>query len=259
MPCGEAPVLVRDGGSAPRGVRPPTPLAQRGRAHPARGRGRRHRAGIGGGGAPQRDRASPIPRLQPDFRCRARCRGPVTGRIARVPSGPRSRLARGAARVRVDSPRPNEPDERGFGRREDSRRPRIAHAILKGRAADPNVVEETTIGETLAAQQHIGLGDHIEASSLAPFQLEQVERGEQPGPPAGPPVRLRVVGIVRRPLDLGDLGASGGVVIETPAFDRAYAGKIASFVERVARPDCSSRRRRQAHHRGGEPDLRTQA
>ena len=53
-------------------------------------------------------------------------------------------------------------------------------------------------------------------------------------------MRLRVVGIVRRPLDLGDLGASGGVVIETPAFDRAYAGKIASFV--------SVLRVRTAHH-----------
>jgi hypothetical protein len=105
--------------------------------------------------------------------------------------------------------------------------------VLKGRAANPDAVNETTIGESLAAQQHIGLGDHIEAASLAPSQLEQIQRGEQPGAAAGPPVRLRVVGIVRRPLDLGDLGASGGVVIETPAFDRAYAGKIASFVSVV--------------------------
>jgi ABC-type antimicrobial peptide transport system permease subunit len=108
----------------------------------------------------------------------------------------------------------------------DQDRPRI----LKGRAANPNAVDETTIGESLAAQEHIGLDDYIEAESLAPYQLAQVQRGEQPGAPAGPPVRLRVVGIVRRPLDLGDLGASGGVVLETPAFNRAYTGKIASFV-----------------------------
>ena len=258
MPCGEAPVLVRDGGSAPRGVRPPTPLAQRGRAHPARGRGRRHRAGIGGGGAPQRDRASPIPRLQPDFRHRARCRGPVAGRAARVASGPDNVDAIAVhARVRVDTARPNESGERGFGRRPHSAPIRTEPEFSKVGRRIPNAVDETTIGESLAAQQHIGLGDHIEAASLAPFQLEQVQRGEQPGAPAGPSVRLRVVGIVRRPLDLGDLGASGGVVIETPAFDRAYAGKIASFVERVAHPDCASRRRRQVHHAAARRHLRT--
>ena len=56
-----------------------------------------------------------------------------------------------------------------------------------------------------------------------------VNHGRNPGAPAGPRVRLRIVGIVRRPLDLGDLAASGGVVIETPAFDRAYKGRIAVF------------------------------
>ena len=43
------------------------------------------------------------------------------------------------------------------------------------------------------------------------------QAAEATGPPAGPHVRLRIVGIGRRPLDLGNLGASGGVVIQTPA------------------------------------------
>ena len=50
-----------------------------------------------------------------------------------------------------------------------------------------------------------------------------------PGRPAGPRLRFRIVGIVRRPLDLGRKGASGGVVILTPAFYHRYAERIGSF------------------------------
>ena len=47
--------------------------------------------------------------------------------------------------------------------------------------------------------------------------------------PTGPRVSLRIVGIVRRPLDLGDRGASGGVVVLTPAFAHAYVKQMYSF------------------------------
>jgi hypothetical protein len=101
--------------------------------------------------------------------------------------------------------------------------------VVAGRAANPDAPDEIAIGEGLAAQQHLGLGDHLDAASITPAQFVLVTHGKNPGTPAGPPVRLRIVGIVRRPLDLGDLAASGGVVIETPAFDRAYKGRIAVF------------------------------
>src|SRR5438105_7208801 len=101
--------------------------------------------------------------------------------------------------------------------------------VVAGRAADPNAPDEITIGEGLSAQQHLGLGDHLDAGSLTPAQFELANHGRNPGIPAGPRVRLRVVGIVRRPLDLGNLAASGGVVVETPAFDRTYKGRIAVF------------------------------
>ena len=45
----------------------------------------------------------------------------------------------------------------------------------------------------------------------------------------GPHVRVRIVGIDRRPLDLGVKGAAGGVLILTPAFNRAYANRIGDF------------------------------
>src|SRR5207253_6313585 len=62
-----------------------------------------------------------------------------------------------------------------------------------------------------------------------PAQFEVINHGKDPGPPAGDRLHLAIVGIYRRPLDLGDLAAAGGVVIETPAFDRASKRHIALF------------------------------
>ena len=101
--------------------------------------------------------------------------------------------------------------------------------LVRGRFANPAAVDETVIGEGLADQLHIGIGDQLVADSLSPAQLRLVFRQKNPGPPNGPIVRLRVVGVYRRPLDLGDLAASGGVVIETQAFDRAYQNRVALY------------------------------
>ena len=81
--------------------------------------------------------------------------------------------------------------------------------IVAGRAANPLAVDEVTIGEGLARLLHVGLGGHLDTSSFTPAQVAKATGGGEPGTPVGPSVRLRIVGIVRRPLDLGDLGASG--------------------------------------------------
>ena len=99
--------------------------------------------------------------------------------------------------------------------------------LVSGRFANPNASNEIMIGEGLAAQQHLRVGSDLEADSITPAQMALTIQGKSPGNPVGPLVRLRIVGIYRRPLDLGDLAAAGGVVIETPAFDRAYQGRIA--------------------------------
>ena len=102
--------------------------------------------------------------------------------------------------------------------------------IIEGRAANPRAVDEVTVGETLAAQLHLGVGDHLDAQSFTPAQVEGFFRGVGDFHTyLGPRVRLRIVGIDRRPLDLGDKGAAGGVVILTPAFNRAYANRIGDF------------------------------
>ncbi len=106
--------------------------------------------------------------------------------------------------------------------------------IISGRAPNPAAADEITIGEGLAARLHLGIGDHLDAESFSPKQVASILRGvADVGPTSGPRVRLRVVGIVRRPLDLGDRGASGGLLVLTPAFDRAYVDHIGIFGARI--------------------------
>jgi hypothetical protein len=102
--------------------------------------------------------------------------------------------------------------------------------LISGREANPEAVDEITIGEGLAKLLDLEVGGHLDARSATPEQLETVFADEDPGEPAGPDLRLRVVGIVRRPLDLGELGASGGLFALTPAFHRAYADRIGVYV-----------------------------
>jgi hypothetical protein len=96
--------------------------------------------------------------------------------------------------------------------------------VVAGRLANPDAVDEATISESLAQQTGITVGSVFATVSLTP---EQVARADFM--PKGPKPSFRVVGIVRRPADLSDLAASGGIITLTPAFDRAYKGKIALF------------------------------
>ncbi|HEY7106255.1 MAG TPA: FtsX-like permease family protein [Acidimicrobiia bacterium] len=97
--------------------------------------------------------------------------------------------------------------------------------IVSGRAADQNNPFEVTVGENLAAQLHLRVGDHLDGQSYSVAQGALSVVDQDPGPPAGPHIDLRIVGIDRRPLDLGDRGATGGVLILTRAFGREVAGK----------------------------------
>jgi hypothetical protein len=98
--------------------------------------------------------------------------------------------------------------------------------LVRGRRPNPNAADEIDVGEGLAAQRHVTVGSVLSSVSVTPGQLQLLFQGKNPGTPAGPHVRLHIVGIVRRPLDLGDLAASGGVVVLTPAFNRAYVNRI---------------------------------
>src|ERR1700675_3398928 len=102
--------------------------------------------------------------------------------------------------------------------------------LIAGRRPNPNAVDEVAVSESLAAQLHQGVGGTIHGSSYSPPQLlAAAQTGALPESPNGPPLSWRIVGIVRRPLDLGNLAAQGGVMVLTRAFDHAYADRIGIF------------------------------
>ena len=105
--------------------------------------------------------------------------------------------------------------------------------LIAGRRPNPGAADEVAIGEVLAAQLQRGVGGHLDFSSYSPAQVAAVTaNGGSGGPPKsaeGPRLRLRIVGIVRRPGDLGDADAGGGIVVLTPAFNRAYFDRIGNF------------------------------
>jgi hypothetical protein len=108
--------------------------------------------------------------------------------------------------------------------------------LMRGRLANPDAVDEVDVDETLAAAAHLKVGSHLDALTFSPAQVQQFEAGEFTGQPGdGPRVRAEVVGIVRRPLDLGDRGATGGVLIFTPAFTQHYLTTIGTFNGTVLR------------------------
>ena len=106
--------------------------------------------------------------------------------------------------------------------------------IVAGRAPDPSVADEIALGEGLAAQLHLGIGDQLDAASFTPDQVQAILGGAgDVGPYAGPSVALRIVGISHRPLDLGFSGAGSGLLVLTPAFEREYADQIGQFGLRI--------------------------
>ncbi len=102
--------------------------------------------------------------------------------------------------------------------------------VIEGRQA--HAVDELTIGEGLADELGVGVGDQLRFASFSPEQLATEPEGFDP---KGPNVTFRIVGIVRRPLDLGGRGAAGGVIVPTRAFTEAYRDRIGSYQGNVLR------------------------
>lgn len=102
--------------------------------------------------------------------------------------------------------------------------------VVEGREADPEAVDEIAIGEGLADLLDIGVGGRLHAISATPEEVAVALAGGEPGRPTGPDLSLRVVGIVRRPLDLGELGSTEGLFVLTPAFHREYADRIGVYL-----------------------------
>ena len=108
--------------------------------------------------------------------------------------------------------------------------------IVEGRTANLRRADEVTIGEQLARELHLRVGDRLRFASYSPADIDALRvDNSQLVPPHGPRVSFRVVGIVRRPLDLGGRGAAGGVVVLTPAFYERYRDRIGTFAGSLLR------------------------
>ena len=106
--------------------------------------------------------------------------------------------------------------------------------FVAGRAPDPAAPDEITIGEGLAARLGLMVGSDLEVESYSPAQIQDILGGvPDAGPAAGPRIRLRVVGIVRRPLDLGERTASGGLIVLSRGFGQRYGDRVGAFGSRI--------------------------
>jgi ABC-type lipoprotein release transport system permease subunit len=104
--------------------------------------------------------------------------------------------------------------------------------LLEGRLAQR--ADEVNIGPGLARRTHLRVGDDLSFQSFTPRDVaEQI--GTTTFEPHGPSPVLRIVGIVRRPLDLGARGGTGGVIIPTAAFMEQYGDDIGTFSGTVLR------------------------
>lgn len=107
--------------------------------------------------------------------------------------------------------------------------------VLRGRLPRQSAVGEVAIGESLAQQLHLDVGDRLHFDTYRTDQIQRAVAGEQLLTPEGPPVSLEVTGIVRRPLDLGGRGGAGGVIVPTRAFYERYHDQIGSFAGTIVR------------------------
>jgi len=107
--------------------------------------------------------------------------------------------------------------------------------VVAGRLPNERQADEAVIDEELAKRRHLWVGSVWRVGAYTSAQLEQAG-SETPTPPAGPTVGLRIVGIVRHPIDLrppvtaqDNLYVNHGDLYLTPAYWHRYGPDIARY------------------------------
>jgi hypothetical protein len=95
--------------------------------------------------------------------------------------------------------------------------------VRHGRAIDPSRADEVALNEDLASRLHVGVGDALTLQSATQAWIDKAFSAQDPGPPDGPEVEVRVVGIVRSPVDFGPTPA---VLHLSPAFLDRYGDRM---------------------------------
>jgi len=74
--------------------------------------------------------------------------------------------------------------------------------VLRGRMFDDGAPDEVVVSELTAEALAVDVGDTLAWHAISQGQMDAFSEGEPPGDPGGPRVDLRVVGVVRDPLDV---------------------------------------------------------
>jgi hypothetical protein len=101
-----------------------------------------------------------------------------------------------------------------------------APVISSGRAIDPTQVDEIAVSEKLAAALGVTAGDTIELESMTDRWINASFNGRDPGPPDGPRLTGKVVGVARTP---GDFGKLRGILFMSPAFVAQYGSQLRTY------------------------------
>ncbi len=83
--------------------------------------------------------------------------------------------------------------------------------VLAGRMANPNRADEAVVTPHFLTAHHKRVGDVLTVHLSTPAQADAGDDASQT-PPAGPQVKLRIVGVIRTPFGLDSVGDSGGVI-----------------------------------------------
>ncbi len=107
--------------------------------------------------------------------------------------------------------------------------------IVDGRDVAPGAAEEIVIAEPMAQQQGIEVGDSVELASFSPEQIGALlgAVGTPIPDPAGPTIRMKVVGISRSTVDLSQQGDVGGILVLSHAFIDKYGAGIGNYIDVV--------------------------
>ena len=107
--------------------------------------------------------------------------------------------------------------------------------IVAGRDTKTGAPEEIVIGEPLAEQRGIEVGDSVVLLTYTPEQIQELigEVGTPIPEPDGPRIRMNVVGISRSPVDLSQQGDVGGILLLSRAFSEKYGDRIGSYIDVV--------------------------
>ncbi len=111
--------------------------------------------------------------------------------------------------------------------------------IVDGRAPDQAAIVEVAMSERLAADLDLQVGDQVTIESQSDEWVDVAYNGGDPGPPDGPEVRAKLVGLARSP---ADFTRYHGVLHLTSAYADRYQGDIREYTFVVAAVSSALRR-----------------